>query len=64
MQIDLTQEEITLISQLFTQSNLTLNRESMIGYVNMTTAILQKFQDVSTEIPKKEESSSDEEKSS
>lgn len=43
MQVDLTKEEITLIAQLFEQSNLSMNRSSMIAYCNLTNGILEKF---------------------
>ncbi len=46
MQIDLTPEEMNLIAQILTQTNLTANRDFMISYINQTNIILQKFKDV------------------
>ncbi len=43
MNIDLSIEEMNLISSLIQQSPLTMNRESMVNFVNKTEVILQKF---------------------
>lgn len=43
MKVELTKEEMNLIQQLLVQSNLTMNKESMVNYINMCDAILKKF---------------------
>lgn len=52
MPIDLTPQEISLITTLLNTANLTMNRETMAAFLNLSTSILNKFQ---PEIPKEGE---------